>query len=531
MEGISRNHDEDKLADSTSELSESLKQSREAMRNLGQVALSEGGSERIVDRYLERAEISPGAHMVMDTLRDNGYEAYLVGGFVRDALLGKIPKDEDIATNAAPEQTMEVFAQSGHSVLPSGIEFGTVTVMMNNADDLTGYEVTTYRTDGISSDQRHPDQVYFVSSLKEDMARRDFTMNALAFDPHAEGKDRIIDYYDGVEDLKNGVIRAVGDPESRISEDALRMLRAVRFAAQKELTIDQNLAEAIRRHSGEIKQVSGERIGAEITKILLSDHPDTGLANLYELGLLKEISPQLAQLYETEQNNPWHIGNVGLHTEQVLAHTPKNLHIRAAALLHDVGKPATKTTDQNGIDHFFGHDRASVGLSDQILRSMHFKRQDIEHICRLIALHDYPIESTEEGICRFIERHQEVDPSEFGELIVLKLADNAAQNPTKTQDRIEALRQANEIYQEIVATRPYRLKDLALSGRDVMQVNQTRRGETVQLKGKAVGLALDQMLSYVLRHPQHNNSEDLTDFLRGNLKSIRNQSLARKEQK
>lgn len=499
---------------------------REHIKSIGQNVLSVANAERVVDRNLENAEVSTGAIDVINTLGQAGFEAYLVGGFVRDALLGKIPKDEDITTNATPDQTTQIFEQNQQKVIPSGIEFGTVTVLDGDNNEV-GYEITTYRTDGESSDGRHPDEVVYATTITEDLGRRDFTMNAIAFNPLAEGEARIIDPYNGIADLESGVIRSVGDPSKRISEDKLRMMRAVRFAAQKDMTIDPNLSEAIKQHSSEVKDISGERIGAEVTKLILSNRPDQGLSTMQELGLMQAVLPEVADLYQTEQNNPWHIYNAGEHTEKVVAACPNNFHVRMAALLHDIGKAKTKTTTEDEIDHFIGHDSESATMANTVLRRLRFKKEDTERICKLISLHDRDILPTEEGVCRFIERHQDVTPDEFEELILLKLADNAGQNPAKTPERIESINQAANIYREIVASRPYRISDLALNGRDVMNINQTRRGDVIQLQGKAVGMALQRMLSFALRNPESNNPDDLKDFLQGNLKSIQHDSMER----
>lgn len=239
-------------------------------------AAARTGQERerpALDRDLERIEVTEGAYKVIDVLHREG-NADLVGGCVRDAMLGMKPKDEDITTNLTPDRVTDLFEREGLKVIPTGIEHGTVTVMVPRKDGkLEGYEITTYRIDGASSDQRHPDSVSFTDDIREDMSRRDFTINAMAFDPRAEGEDRIKDFYGGREDLEKGIIRTVGNPEDRIKEDALRMMRAVRFCAQKDMEADDKLKDAIRDNAKDIERVSKERINMELTKILESDRP------------------------------------------------------------------------------------------------------------------------------------------------------------------------------------------------------------------------------------------------------------------
>lgn len=487
-----------------------------AMNHLG--ARVESLSGDIIAERIRNIEITDGARSTIRTLQSHGYEAYMVGGFVRDAVLGAKPKDEDITTNATPNVVMEIFRANGQTVVPSGLEYGTVTVMDSVSND--GYEVTTFRSDAASSDQRHPDSVSFVSSLREDMARRDFTMNALALDLSGD-TPALIDYFGGVEDIRQRRIRAVGDPERRISEDALRMLRAVRFSAQKSMEIDPDLAAAIRGHSSEIKRCSGERIGAEISKILLSDNPAKGIRYLRDLGLLSAIASEADRMYDTPQNNPWHLYDVGVHSEVAIDNTPKNLDLRLAAWLHDTGKPETKTVDERGIDHFHGHPERSAELAKEILMRLKFRSETVKNVSQLIALHDIPVGPTEEWVIHFIEHYRGVTPAQFDQLMALKKADGMAQNPELASSKIAEIETAQAIYHEIISSRPYRIQDLALNGSDVMKIDTTRRGDKVPLRGPAVGIALDRMLSYCLRHPECNNPEDLTDYLRANLKNFR----------
>ncbi len=527
MDDLPKNHPEQvEFEDNDIDIDERNQRFGNALKQLS--AREEVLSDEVIAERIRNVEVTDGARSTIKTLQSHGYEAFMVGGFVRDAVLGAKPKDEDITTNATPDVVMDLFSANGQTVIPSGIEFGTVTVMDSSSED--GYEVTTYRSDAASSDQRHPDSVSFVSSLREDMARRDFTMNALALDVSGD-TPMLVDYFGGVDDIKHGIIRAVGDPEQRILEDALRMLRAVRFSAQKSMEIDSGLAEAISKHSSEIERCSGERIGAEVSKILLSDSPAKGIRYLRDLGLLATVAPAADRMYDTPQNNPWHLYNVGVHSEVAIENTPKNLDLRLAAWLHDTGKPETKTTDERGVDHFYGHPAQSAELAKDILTRLRFRSETVKNVCQLIALHDTPVEPTENWVIRFIEQHRDITPAQFDQLIALKRADSSAQNPELAFSVIEDLDDAQAIYHEIIGTRPYRIQDLALNGSDIMAIDTTRRGDKVSLRGPAIGIALDRMLSYCLRNPEHNNREDLTDFVRANLKNFRQLAEDKKKQK
>ena len=276
---------------------------------------------------------------IIKILTDHGYEAYAVGGCVRDSILGRAPQDWDITTSATPQQVKELFFHT----IDTGIQHGTVTVMMHHE----GFEVTTYRIDGEYTDARHPKEVQFTASLLEDLKRRDFTINAMAYNE----KEGLVDAFDGVGDFRRGVIRCVGEAKERFSEDALRMLRAVRFAAQLGFTIETETIAAMELLAGNIAKVSAERIQVELVKLLVSDHPEK-LLTAYETGLTAVFLPEFDRMMETGQNNPHHCYTVGEHTIQAVKNVPSDKVLRLTMLLHDVAKPACKVTDEQGIDHF-----------------------------------------------------------------------------------------------------------------------------------------------------------------------------------
>ena len=277
---------------------------------------------------------------ILDTLKINGYEGYIVGGSVRDATMGTFPKDYDITTNALPEVITKIF----YKTIPTGIKHGTITVMIN----AVGYEVTTYRIDGEYLDNRRPSGVTFVSSLEEDLARRDFTINALAYN----AQDGLIDYFGGIRDLENKIIRAVGEPDKRFKEDALRMLRAIRFAASLDFDIEEKTMLAIKNNYNLISNISNERIRDELFKMLVSNNTTKALKLLEETKLLQVILPELQLSVGFNQQNPHHDKDIFSHILVVVEKCPPVLNIRMAALLHDIAKPDCFTIDASGIDIF-----------------------------------------------------------------------------------------------------------------------------------------------------------------------------------
>ena len=300
---------------------------------------------------------------IIGKLRESGEEAYAVGGCVRDTLLGRDPMDWDITTSARPEKVKELFRRT----IDTGLQHGTVTIMIDD----TGYEVTTYRVDGEYEDHRHPKEVVFTPNLEEDLKRRDFTINAMAYNE----KTGIVDLFHGQEDLEAGVIRAVGIPSERFQEDALRMLRAIRFAGQLGFQIEEQTKGAMVELAPTLCHVSAERIQVEMKKLLVSKEPYL-LATAKDVGLCNVFFPEFIQMMNTEQNNPHHCYCVGMHTLHAIEEVnllsgkldaKKRTILAFAALLHDVGKPFVKTTDAKGIDHFYDHEKNGSDLAKKIL--------------------------------------------------------------------------------------------------------------------------------------------------------------------
>ncbi len=305
--------------------------------------------------------------MIINNLQLHGYEAFAVGGCVRDSILARRPEDWDITTSAKPEEIKRLFRRT----VDTGIEHGTVTVIIGK----DSYEVTTYRVDGAYEDGRHPKEVRFTSRLEEDLQRRDFTINAMAYNDDV----RLVDVFGGMKDLNHHLIRCVGDPRERFSEDALRILRAVRFSAQLNFPIEPDTAEAIKELAPTLEKISAERIQAELVKLLVSPHPER-IRDAYELGITKVILPEWDAMAGVEQNTPHHRYDVAEHTIRAMKYVKRDKILRLTMLFHDMGKPSTKTTDENGRDHFKGHALVSEEIARKVLRRLKFDNETVKTV-------------------------------------------------------------------------------------------------------------------------------------------------------
>ncbi len=453
--------------------------------------------------------IPEGAKHIIDTLVSHGFEAYIVGGCVRDMLLDREPEDWDITTSAKPEEVKSLFRRT----IDTGIEHGTVTVMIKDE----GFEVTTYRMDGVYEDHRHPKEVTFTPNLEEDLKRRDFTINAMAYNDKAG----VIDLFDGRKDLKNGIIRCVGDPMERFDEDALRMLRGIRFAGQLQFTIDDDTLAAIERLSDTLVNVSAERIRVELTKLLISDGADR-LRLAYETGLSKYFLPELDDMINTQQNNPHHCYSVGEHSMHVVEYinaavkeknTPngiidKRSHVALvfAGLLHDVAKPKCKTTDEKGVDHFHGHDALGEKMSGEILRRLRFDNDTISLVKCLVRNHDLRYHDCKNRGMRRIAGRLGKDRMPF--LFLLQRADTLAQSEYKRQEKLAVLDAGMSLYDEICeANDAVTVAELKISGRDLID-------EKGYESGPAIGAELNRLLEMVMDDPSLNTKERLLDAVR-----------------
>lgn len=410
---------------------------------------------------------------ILRTLQENNFKAYIVGGAVRDKLLGFTPHDVDITTDATPAQVTELFTK----VIPSGIAFGTVTVMLGN----DGYEITTFRTDGEYLDGRRPTAVTFGTDIIDDLARRDFTINAMALD--LDGN--VIDPFGGRADLEAGIIRTVGNPTTRFKEDALRMLRAFRFSAKLGFKIEKTVLDAIKVEKGNLKKVSAERVRDEFTKILLSDNVEQSFDSMFETGVLNVLLPEVARMHVVKQNHPYHIHGLFKHTLVSVDQVVNVPVLRWAMLLHDLGKVETKSVGRDGFDHFFGHPEVSAEKAKVILTRLKCSNAFIDEVIELIIKHDEELGVSENKVRK---AKSSLKNTTLEYLICVKAADARAQNPKylgRLDDYSEILKISDK---EPVLS----LKDLPVNGNDLME-----RG----LQGKEVGDALNRMFRFFLEDP------------------------------
>lgn len=426
---------------------------------------------------------------IIDKFYKNNYEAYMVGGCVRDCILGLSPKDYDITTSAKPDITDSLFTKT----IPTGIEHGTITVVIESEN----FEVTTYRTEGNYLDNRRPESVSFVSNIKEDLSRRDFTINAFAYND----KDGLIDYFDGLSDINNKIIKAVGDPNKRFQEDALRMLRAIRFSAQLDFTIEENTLNAIKYNFSLIKNISIERIRDELCKMLISNNPTKGLILLRDTGILEIILPEINSLvqYTPLCNN--HNRDVFEHTLKVINNTEPDLKLRLSALFHDVGKLNTLTSLPNGHHYFPGHSIESVIMTKEILQRLKFDKITIDNVCAIIYDHlvlrpDYM--PTDGEIKRLINR---VGINNIYTLYGLQRADiNSLWDPIPFLAKVDYIE--NKTIEILNNKEPLTIKDLAINGSILIREFSLR-------PGKILGDILNYLLEKVLDDKTLNSKDTL----------------------
>jgi len=430
-------------------------------------------------------EIDSGAAEIVSTLRSAGFQAYLVGGSVRDLLLGLSPDEWDIATSAKPEEVIKLFAK----VVPTGIDFGTVLIVLPDGQ----YEVTTFRSDSRYTDGRHPESVLFTVDLKTDLARRDFTINALALDP---AENKIIDLFNGQADLKRRLIKTVGDPLERFLEDGLRPVRACRLAAKLDFSVDPATLAAIPPSLETVKKVAPERFHDELVKILKTKKPSVGFELMRQTGLLKLILPELDACFGVDQPAEFHTHDVYWHSLLACDAAPADeLVVRLAALLHDIGKPACK----EGMT-FYNHDQVGAKLAVELLRRLRFGGSEIELTSLLIAgfMFDYRPEWSDSAVRRFIRRAGGIES--IGLLFALRRADAQAMKETVGTDYLNELRR--RIDKIIAEENALHLKDLKINGTDVMKALGIP-------PGPKVGLILEQLLEKVLDDPTLNQKETL----------------------
>ena len=438
-----------------------------------------------------RLSLPEDVNFIIDTITKAGYEAFAVGGCIRDMLLNRTPDDYDITTSASCETVKSLFKRC----LDTGIKHGTVTVMLKEK----GYEVTTYRVDGIYEDCRHPKDVTFTNDLSEDLKRRDFTINAMAYNEEIG----LVDLFEGRKDIEKKIIRCVGNPYERFNEDALRMLRAVRFSAQLGYEIDEETKKAVSSLAGNISKISEERIQVELLKMVTSDHPEK-IRDAYELGLTGVFFPEFDKMMETSQYNPHHCYSVGEHTIKSMENVPKDKYLRLGMLFHDTGKPKVIKRGEDGYDHFHGHPSESEKIAEKVLKRLKFDNETIKTVSDLAFYHDYNVPGTPKGVRRALRI---MGPEMFRMILDVKRADILAQSDYKRQEKLDAVKKLEELFNEILKNHEcFSLKDLNITGNDLMVLGYP--------KGPKIGKELNRLLDRVLEDPSLNDKEILLKLSR-----------------
>lgn len=430
---------------------------------------------------------------IIQRLEEHGYEAYIVGGCVRDSILGRIPHDYDICTSAKPEEMMEMF--SNEKIIPTGLQHGTLTIVMNNEP----YEVTTFRIDGEYSDNRRPDKVSFTHNLVEDLERRDFTINAIAYNQ----RTGFIDPFNGLKDIENKTMRCVGNPIDRFSEDALRILRLWRFCIQLDFYSTDSTSNAAITLKDNLKNVSYERIQAEFVKALqcnkvnFATQPD---------WYLEVIIPEWKDMH-FEQNNPWHCYDVANHSLAAYENlgNESDLITRIATLLHDIGKPHCYQDDTDGTRHFKGHGKVSADMVYKILKRLRFDNYTIDKTVELVHYHDATFEESRKSVKRWLNK---IGEEQFRRLIKLRSADIQAQSDKNMKERLDKLDRILNILDNVLTEQScFQIKDLAINGHDLIACGVP--------EGKLIGHILKSLLDMVIEDNVQNNRDELFKAING----------------
>ena len=435
-----------------------------------------------------KINIPADANELIHTLQNNGHSAYIVGGCVRDSILGRTPHDWDICTSATPSEMLEIFKDK--KIIETGLQHGTVTVVVNGES----YEITTYRIDGIYSDNRRPDTVTFTDKLVEDLRRRDFTINAMAYND----EEGLIDPFNGMEDIKYKKISCVGRAEDRFGEDALRILRAIRFAAQLEFTIMPGTDWEIHKQYKNLENISIERINSEFCKIASSD--DFCVELLLYKDVFSLFIPELKDMFDFPQNNPWHIWDVFGHTIHAVEYCDSDdLVVRLAVFFHDFGKPHSYQDGEDGIRHFKGHGKVSADMTDSIMKRLRFDNETRNNVVELVYYHDATFEVGKKYVKRWLNK---IGEKQFRRLLQVKKADNKAQNLELSSDRIKELSEIEALIDEVLQEDEcFSLKDLAVNGKDLIGVGYKA--------GKELGNTLNKLLQLVIDGDCPNEKEKL----------------------
>lgn len=434
-----------------------------------------------------KIDMPPNANVIIHALQNAGYKAYIVGGCVRDSVISRFPHDWDICTSARPKQILEVF--KGYRVIETGLQHGTVTVVIDGEQ----YECTSFRIDGVYSDNRRPDSVTFIDDLTEDLRRRDFTINAMAYND----EEGLIDPFDGMGDIKRGIIRCVGSAADRFSEDALRILRAIRFAAQLSFVIEDNTSSELNRQKGSLVNVSAERIASEFNKIVISDR-FTGMLMKY-LNVFEQFIPELEDTYNFPQNNPHHMHDVLTHTLCTILFCQNDLILRLAALFHDIGKPHSYQDEADGIRHFVGHNIVGADMTDKIMRRLKYDNNTRNAVVQLVLYHDSSFIAKPSAVKRWLNKVGEI---QLKRLIDLRRADIEGQRVFYDREKMRKIDDFADVLNQVLEEQQcFSLKDLAINGDDLITLGF--------VPGKELGEVLTELLNSVTDDALPNDRETL----------------------
>lgn len=433
------------------------------------------------------------ANEILGILTEKGYEAYVVGGCVRDSILGRNPHDWDICTSAKPDEVIEIF--KNYRVIETGLQHGTVTVMLNH----TPFEITTYRIDGVYSDNRRPDNVEFTTDIKEDLSRRDFTINAMAYSP----KVGLIDPFNGMYDIEMRLIRCVNNASDRFQEDSLRILRAMRFSIQLDFMIVKSTYDAMLNYKSLTKNVSAERINSELVKMLSVNKP---IIKHFQScrDIIAEFIPEFTSCFDFQQNNPYHEFDVYNHILRAVdSYDGIDLIIKLSLLFHDIGKPDCYSEDENG-GHFIGHGIVSSDKVNVILRRLKFDNETIKSVTELVLYHDSSIEPKNKIIKRWLNK---IGEQQFRRLIEIRTADILGQTNRNNDDRLEKQKQIYELLDVIVVEEQcFTIKELEVNGNELLEIGYKQ--------GIQLGSALQGLLDCVIANEVDNNKEELLQLAR-----------------
>ena len=437
---------------------------------------------------------------IMSVIKEYGATSYVVGGCVRDSILGKEPHDWDICTPALACELLVEFEEKGYRVIPTGLQHGTITVHLNGSN----YEITTFRKDGEYSDGRHPDTVEFTSDLIYDLERRDFTMNAMAYNP----EEGLIDPYCGYEDIQDRRIRCVGNPDDRFQEDGLRILRALRFALQLNFFIDEHTERSMLDNKELINNISIERINSEFVKMIDAEYISSFVIYSYN-RIISEFIPEVAPMVGFKQNNPYHYLDVFAHSGKVLE-TCRLYHAdlitKLAAFFHDIGKPYCYQNSENGVRHYKGHGKVSADMTDKIMRRLKFDNDTREKVVQLIYYHDATFEVGNKYVRRWLNK---IGTEQFKRLLVLRRADIMGHSELQRDEKIEKLNAVEKCLETVLEDKPvFSIKDLEIDGKDVMKY-------MLMDECPEVGYWLNHILNMVIDGQMQNNREELIYYMIG----------------